>query len=168
MENFDPSAYSLVVQKARIDDHEYFVGRALEFPDVEVYEESQEEAYKALTDIISTLKIAADRNGKQLPLPISHQSEEDEYSGRVTLRLGKTLHRKVAQTAHAEGVSLNTHIATVLAESVGEKSGKPSTPIFVQHIMKGQTILSTGHVGDQAVVMLGSSGGSTENFSRRN
>lgn len=156
MENFDPSAYSLVVQKARIDDHNYFVGRVLEFADVEVYEESADDAYKALIIILETLKAAADRNNKVLPSPkaCSPSEEEDEFSGRVTLRLGKSLHRKVARIAAAEGVSLNMHIASVLAENTGEKSKIPSVPLFVQHMIQGQTILSTGNCGNQSIVVL--------------
>lgn len=41
------------------------------------------------------------------------------YSGKVNLRMPKSLHRDLARRAQEEGVSLNQMIVTTLARSVG-------------------------------------------------
>lgn len=45
--------------------------------------------------------------------------EEFEYSGKVNLRMPKSLHRDLVHRAKQEGVSLNQLIVTYLARSVG-------------------------------------------------
>lgn len=45
--------------------------------------------------------------------------EGREYSGKVNLRMPKSLHRDLARRAEREGVSLNQVIVTSLARSVG-------------------------------------------------
>lgn len=56
------------------------------------------------------LEIALE-DGQDIPLPAA----PGHHSGRVLLRIPKSLHRRLAETAAAEGVSLNAHIATLLA-----------------------------------------------------
>ena len=46
------------------------------------------------------------------------QSEETEHSGRLLLRMPRTLHGQLAQAAEREGVSLNRLIVTRLSRSV--------------------------------------------------
>ena len=45
--------------------------------------------------------------------------ERREYSGKVNVRMPKSLHRDLAHRAEQEGVSLNQLIVTALARSVG-------------------------------------------------
>lgn len=45
--------------------------------------------------------------------------EEREYSGRIHLRMPRSLHRDLAHRAEQENVSLNQLIVTALARSVG-------------------------------------------------
>ena len=49
--------------------------------------------------------------GHQIPPPTAPAG----YSGRFNLRLPKSLHRALAEEAHREGVSLNQHVAALLA-----------------------------------------------------
>lgn len=57
--------------------------------------------------------------GKPIPDPI----EEFSYSGKFTVRLSKTLHKKVAESAEREGVSLNAFVTEAIAERVGIAAG---------------------------------------------
>ncbi len=50
--------------------------------------------------------------GKEIPLP----EDKTEYSGRILLRLPKYLHRRLAEMAKEEGVSLNQYIVSLLSE----------------------------------------------------
>ncbi len=49
--------------------------------------------------------------GDEIPLP----STDDTYSGKLLLRMPKSLHRRLAQEADRENVSLNQYIVSVLS-----------------------------------------------------
>lgn len=51
-------------------------------------------------------------HGDEIPLPAA----EADYSGRLLVRMPRTLHRKLAEGARREGVSLNQHILALLSE----------------------------------------------------
>ena len=77
-------------------------------------EEALHEAKIALDGFIQTYQA----NRMALPEPIVRTS----YSGKLQLRLEKTLHRLTSQAAEAQGVSLNTYIAdAVQAKVSGEQ-----------------------------------------------
>lgn len=65
--------------------------------------------------------------GQAIPEPMAEQ----EYSGKLMLRLSRSLHRRAAEMAHAEGVSLNQFILTTLAERVGAIEAKATTKATV-------------------------------------
>jgi antitoxin HicB len=49
-------------------------------------------------------------NGAEIPLP----SYPEEYSGKFNLRIPKSLHRRLAESAEREGVSLNQYVLSLL------------------------------------------------------
>jgi len=53
--------------------------------------------------------------------PVPEPKETEDYSGRVNLRLPRSLHRDLARAAEAEGVSLNQLMVTTLARCVGAR-----------------------------------------------
>jgi antitoxin HicB len=57
---------------------------------------------------------------REMRIPEPRKSEENlEYSGRILVRMPKSLHRDLIIKAHQEGVSLNHFIVTALARSIG-------------------------------------------------
>ena len=66
----------------------------------------------------------ADPDG--IPLP----SYPADCSGEVSLRLPKSLHRSLAESAESEGVSLNEYAATLLAQgdARNRREGRESAP----------------------------------------
>lgn len=56
--------------------------------------------------------------GKDIPEPI----RELNYSGKLTFRLSKSMHKKATECAEREGVSLNAFIAEAVSEKVGNTS----------------------------------------------
>jgi antitoxin HicB len=62
------------------------------------------------------LETAIER-GKEIPLP----NRQDDYSGKFIVRIPKSLHRRLAETARSEGVSLNLYAGTLLAAGQAEK-----------------------------------------------
>jgi len=58
------------------------------------------------------------------PSPVVDQ----DYSGRFTLRLPKSLHRRLVEQARREGVSLNQFANVALAEAVGQRMVRATEP----------------------------------------
>jgi predicted HicB family RNase H-like nuclease len=50
-------------------------------------------------------------DGSEIPLP----SYPEEYSGKFNLRIPKSLHRRLAEAAEREGVSLNQCVVSLLS-----------------------------------------------------
>jgi antitoxin HicB len=63
--------------------------------------------------------IAMKEAGRPIPPPSVEPTES--YSGKWQLRAPKSLHRRLAERAKREGVSLNTLAVTLLAEGLGER-----------------------------------------------
>lgn len=57
-------------------------------------------------------------DGDEIPEP----KLDEDYSGKFVVRLPRSLHRQLAETAEREGVSLNQFINVALAQSVGHAS----------------------------------------------
>lgn len=91
----------------------------LEFPGCLATGDTPAEALDNLEEVAESWIESALANGQRIPDP----AEAEEYSGKLLLRMPKTLHRKAARIAEREGVSLNHLIAVSLAQYVGERAG---------------------------------------------
>jgi predicted HicB family RNase H-like nuclease len=107
----DASNYNITVRKGWFDGEHCYEARVAELPDVAEYADSVEEAYALAIDTIEVTAEMLAAQGKAMPAPMI---PADDYSGRVTLRLAKSLHRSLAQAADKEGVSLNQHLTNIL------------------------------------------------------
>ncbi len=79
-----------------------------------------EEVLKLLEDAKKAWLETALEEGIEIPLPESMRKKK-EYSGKILLRLPKSLHKKLAEAAQKEGVSINTYIVNLLSERNAEK-----------------------------------------------
>ena len=121
MENgFDPHEYNVTVRKIRHEGETLFEARVKELPDVCEYSETNAEDYDLAIDTIETAAEMYADAGRTFPPPTVPQ---DEFSGRVTLRLPKGLHRTLALEAEDEGASLNQHMVSILERHAGAKAG---------------------------------------------
>jgi predicted HicB family RNase H-like nuclease len=116
---FDPHAYAITVRKDEVDGEQLFRATIAELPDVEEYAPTYQEAYEFAIDAIETLQAMYEEEGRSFPTP---SEEEREFSGRVTLRVPKSVHRQAATIAQAEGVSLNQWLVSTVALAVGNRS----------------------------------------------
>ena len=107
----DASNYNITVRKGLFDGELCYEARVAELPDVTEYADSFDEAYALAIDTIDVTAEMFAAQGKAMPVPMV---PADDYSGRVTLRLAKSLHRSLAQAANNEGVSLNQHLTNIL------------------------------------------------------
>jgi predicted RNase H-like HicB family nuclease len=117
----DAHAYNINIRRGEFDGEILFEARVKEFPDLIEYAESYEDAYALAMDAIETTATIVSEKGRSLPEPFSHT---DDYSGRVTLRLSKSLHRVLAEAAEVEGVSLNQHLVNILTYHSGFAAGQ--------------------------------------------
>lgn len=112
----DPHAYGIEVRRRRIDGDDVFEARVRELPDLAEYADTADEAYALAVDAIATTAKVLGEHGEAMPPPLQ---PADEWSGRVTLRVPKSLHRALSEAADAEGCSLNQHIVNVLVYFTG-------------------------------------------------
>jgi len=89
---------------------------------------------EALANIRASKKLwlsAALKRGRRIPLP--QVDDQEEYSGRFTVRMPKSLHRKIAALARKEGSSLNQFILAALAFDAGvfELARKAPQEVYV-------------------------------------
>jgi predicted HicB family RNase H-like nuclease len=111
----DPNRYSITVRRITIDGDDCFSATVRELPDVSEFAETREEALALALETIAELQKTAADDGKSFPEPVEDQ--EEDFSGRVTLRMPPSLHRSLAQMAEAEKASLNQYIVLLLAGS---------------------------------------------------
>ncbi len=58
------------------------------------------------------------------PIPEPAPPLEDQPSGKFTVRVPRSLHRKLSEEARREGVSLNQFVTVALAETVGVRQAQ--------------------------------------------
>ena len=80
--------------------------------------ETAEAAYADLRAALPSLLSGWLAAGVPIPEPALEEAITS-YSGRLALRVPKSLHARVAARARREGVSINQFIATTLAQEVG-------------------------------------------------
>ena len=115
--------YAIAVRRVSVEGEELWRATVRELPDVAEFAASREEAIDLMVDAIETLREAATEEGREFPEPIA---DDEDFSGRVTLRMPKSLHREVAMRAELEGASINTYIILALAKKQEQvvKSGQ--------------------------------------------
>lgn len=104
-------------------------GYVIDFPDlpgcmtqVETLSELPEMVEEARTLWIET----AYEDGIDIPLP----SYPEPYSGKFNVRLPKSLHRRLAETAATEGVSLNQLVLALLSEALATRQSSSTRRIL--------------------------------------
>ena len=92
----------------------------VDIPDVvgggDTLEEAYSEALSNLDVYISYLK----DNGKDIPLP-TKEPEYDGYSGKLVLRLSKGNHKKIAELADIENISINSLLNEMVTEGIQKR-----------------------------------------------
>lgn len=87
----------------------------LEFPGCFAEGKTPNEAYANLERIAESWIEAALEQGQEIPAPI----EAHNFSGRIALRIPKSIHKQSAKFAEMDGTSLNQFFLTAVAARVG-------------------------------------------------
>jgi predicted RNase H-like HicB family nuclease len=103
-----------------------FRGEILEFPGCIATGDTPSETLSALEEAAESWLVAVLARGQSIPDPVDNAG----FSGRMVLRLPKSLHKKATRLAQRDGVSLNQFIIAGLAEHVGERTRPDSARII--------------------------------------
>lgn len=125
MNQVNAHKYNITIRLGEFEGEECYQATVKEIPSLSEYADTYEEAYALITDAIETLSEMYAEQGKVFPEPQTVTSTE--YSGRVTLRLPRSLHETIAESAENEGISLNSLISNVLAAYTGFGMGFKKT-----------------------------------------
>lgn len=114
-----PSEYQIMVRLDTSEGEELYEARVTELQDVVAFGATHSEAYEAALDAIAGLQEMFSLHGKKLPPPLGAPIE---FSGRVTLRMSKSLHAIVSSRSQADGVSLNQWIVEAVARRIDSQA----------------------------------------------
>ncbi|NQU64072.1 MAG: type II toxin-antitoxin system HicB family antitoxin [SAR324 cluster bacterium] len=99
------------------DEDEGFIATVPEFPGLSAFGETRQEAVDEAQIVLEGFIEVYEEDSRKLPDP----EKIAKYSGQTRLRIPKTLHQKIAQSAEREGVSMNQYINFLLSERESEK-----------------------------------------------
>ncbi|WP_080756479.1 toxin-antitoxin system HicB family antitoxin [Aeromonas hydrophila] len=112
----NPEEYTVSVRMESVDGERLYVARIQELPDVEEYADTPEFARELALDTIATMYDICQEKGLAFPLP--NVAQAPEASGRVTLRLAKSIHAAAIQRAQFEGISLNQYMSNAISSAI--------------------------------------------------
>lgn len=90
-----------------------FLGTCLEFPSLSWLATTQDEALHGIRDVVREVVEDLKATGEPIPEPLSSR----HYSGKFNLRVGESLHRKLALEAAEEHLSLNQYVVRRLGDA---------------------------------------------------
>jgi predicted RNase H-like HicB family nuclease len=136
------------------DEDGGFIAIAPDLPGCSAFGKTQGDALAELQDAISGWVEAARAVGNPVP-ELSPKPEPERYSGKLVLRLPRSLHAKLATTAKQDGVSLNQHLLHLLATASARSDTMSGLRIvIVAPVPSGEsmsTASGTGPVIDPAI-----------------
>jgi len=99
------------------DEDEGYIAFVPELPGLSAFGNTPKEAIAELETAGEAYLESLRESGENVPAPEKYMP----YSGQIRLRMPKTLHAKLAQSALEENVSLNTYLISLLSEGHSEK-----------------------------------------------
>lgn len=112
----NPEEYTVSVRMESVDGERKYVARIQELPDVEEFADTPEFARELALDTIATIYEICQEKGLAFPSP--NVAQAPEASGRVTLRLAKSIHAAAIQRAQLEGISLNQFMSNAISNAL--------------------------------------------------
>lgn len=139
--NIDAYAYNITVRRATFEGEVCFEARVKELPDLIEYGDTAEEAYALAVDGIGTTAEIMNEKGRAMPTAMT---PADDFSGRVTLRLPRSLHRALAESSDDEGVSLNQHLVNILSYYSGFAAGQQADAVTWETMVQTSKAANSG------------------------
>lgn len=111
--------YSVTLTNLSPDEGGGWLAEITELPGCYSDGETPEAALSSLRELLPFWLQVASEEKRPIPSPQTKASEQ--FSGKFTLRVPKSLHRHLALRAEAEGISLNQYILTLISYAEGSQ-----------------------------------------------
>lgn len=85
------------------EENNAYIATVAEFPRISSIEDTQQEAFTGIVDLVRFLLEEMKKEGSKAPSPLTKKA----YSGEIRLRMPKEVHRRVAIEAAEQGTSIN-------------------------------------------------------------
>ena len=123
MSNYD---YQVRISKLSLKDGGGFIALVPELPGCMSDGETYEEAIKNVKGAIDDWIKAATFRGQPIPEPIQYV-DDDDFSGKLMIRIPKKLHKELVDQAADQEISLNQLILYYLSKQTGIQEEKKIT-----------------------------------------
>jgi len=126
------ASYPIVLRPLHEDEGGGWLAEIPDLPGCISDGETPEEAVHNVLEAQKAWLAVARERGRDIPEPT--QMSED-YSGKFTLRLPKSLHRQLSLRAQMEGVSLNQLILHLISYGLGLSVARPSPRSVAKQVL---------------------------------
>lgn len=99
-----------------------FVVKSPELKGLEVFGETIEEALDEVVEAKKALYEIYKRKEMLIKYPETYKSEDEQFSGRMTIRIPTNLHRSIFEYANENKISLNTGIIQLLNDGINQRN----------------------------------------------
>ncbi|MDR2654765.1 MAG: toxin-antitoxin system HicB family antitoxin [Oscillospiraceae bacterium] len=123
IEEYSAKKYPFVISPYEDEGETIFFAYLPDIPAVTAVEDSLDGVTELLEDARIEWIHYAVNNNIDIPEPSQIKDLED-YSGRVTLRMPKSLHKTITDNALKEGVSLNSYICHIMQKGINDTANK--------------------------------------------
>lgn len=110
--------YTIEVVRDESGSHTGWFARVVELPGCMTQADKFEEVEAMIRDAMAAWIETALDDGEPIPLPKAVEA----YSGRLMVRMPKSLHETLTEAAEENGVSLNAFVNAALGKAVGQKT----------------------------------------------
>lgn len=117
------------------EEDNVFIATCTEFSLLSAYGDTQEEAMAEFQVVLEMAIESYVEDNLELPKP----KLSTTHSGQFRIRIPKTLHKNLAETAEQEGVSLNTYAVSLLSEKHAAKTIYSETIDTLDHTVEQLT-----------------------------
>ena len=100
------------------DEDKGFIATVPELPGLSAFGENQAAALSELKTASAAFLKSLKESGRSVPAP----AKVVTHSGQLRLRMPKSLHAELSESARAEGTSLNTYLVTLLTRRHAERA----------------------------------------------
>ena len=111
--------YPVELSRRDEDEESYWVCEVPDLPGCVADGETPAEAIESLSEAKRLWIEARLEHGHHVPEPTNAR----DYSGRLLLRMPRSLHRKLAAQSRREGTSLNMYVVSLLSERAAYNAG---------------------------------------------
>jgi len=107
--------YSILLHEIEDEGKRYWIAEFPELPGCTSHGSTVDEAVNNAQEAKKDWILDSLEEGDEIPTPI----ERDRFSGKILVRMSRSLHRALSLMADSENLSLNQLIVTILAKEVG-------------------------------------------------